>query len=464
MKKIILSLLLLINTTLLFSQNSSSGSAYTLSRPSGTDCSLSAANVVRFGNGTTRLEICLTTNNLVTTCGGGDNKDDQVYFYEDQNNDGTPETFINGFIPTTPNGTCIMSSTSGNGYLYLLFCPAGTCDAGDKSTSNVILNWSSYSVPPNNLIGNPVVISNCSVGFTANNYNANNTGNCAGLTGNSGPPTNSVVTFYNNLDCNVSTTGGTTLGGDVGFSAENDIWYKFCPGVTGTWQMVITPSNCYTTGGGLKQTTYGFQYALFQGVDSNLGNVITGGVAGDNWTTTQTINIVVSSIVNCYYLYIDGYGGTGCKYSVVITPPSGLCTILPIELISFNGYRNNNIVKLEWVTATELNNERFELMRSYDAVVFSKVGEVIGSGNSLSIKKYHYSDYVDYSGILYYKLIQYDYDGKYTSSNIISINYDERLNNKTIIKITNILGQVVDSDYDGYKIIFYSDGSCNKIR
>ena len=143
MKKLILIFLLI--TSLAKAQGTASGSGYVFIRPSGTDCSLLAANIVRFGNGTTGwVEVCIQARNLVTTCGPSNNKDDQVLIYQDNNNDGIPETQMGGFTPTLSVGSCFMTTTT-NGYLWLLYCPVNTCDAGDKAASSITVKWETIS-------------------------------------------------------------------------------------------------------------------------------------------------------------------------------------------------------------------------------------------------------------------------------------------------------------------------------
>src|SRR5690606_15817603 len=48
--------------------------------------------------------------------------------------------------------------------------------------------------------------------------------------------------------------------------------------------------------------------------------------------------------------------------------------ILPIELLRFDAIPGKNDVKLEWKTATELNNSHFEIERSADGRNFQPIG------------------------------------------------------------------------------------------
>lgn len=62
--------------------------------------------------------------------------------------------------------------------------------------------------------------------------------------------------------------------------------------------------------------------------------------------------------------------------------------------------------------------------------------------------------------INYYRLSQTDFNGKTSDIRTISLINDAK--RVTIIHITNFLGQEVNSDYDGLRIIQYSDGTVVK--
>jgi hypothetical protein len=95
---------------------------------------------------------------------------------------------------------------------------------------------------------------------------------------------------------------------------------------------------------------------------------------------------------------------------------------LPIELVSFNcGVLNANSNKLNWVTATETNNEFFVIERSSNGVDFSAIDKIKAAGNSIVTNKYSYIDSKTNTGISYYRLKQVDFDGKYSYSTICSV-------------------------------------------
>ena len=94
-------------------------------------------------------------------------------------------------------------------------------------------------------------------------------------------------------------------------------------------------------------------------------------------------------------------------------------TILPIELTSFTATCNGKFANLAWTTASERNNDYFIVERSHDAVNFNEIARVAGAGNSIEQLDYNYVDYSAASGDNYYRLVQVDYDGTRTASEIV---------------------------------------------
>jgi len=95
---------------------------------------------------------------------------------------------------------------------------------------------------------------------------------------------------------------------------------------------------------------------------------------------------------------------------------------IPVELASFTGSKTQNDVRLDWITASELNNHGFEIQRSTDGNEFVTIGFVKGKGTTTERSYYSYSDqfYFMNENIMYYRLKQVDYDGSFSYSNILS--------------------------------------------
>ncbi len=95
--------------------------------------------------------------------------------------------------------------------------------------------------------------------------------------------------------------------------------------------------------------------------------------------------------------------------------------VLPVELISFEAIVRNGMVYLDWKTATELNNDYFQIARSQDGRSFTDIGTVKGQGTSQETKNYNYADRLPAKGFNYYRLQQVDTDGAYKYSAVVTV-------------------------------------------
>lgn len=99
---------------------------------------------------------------------------------------------------------------------------------------------------------------------------------------------------------------------------------------------------------------------------------------------------------------------------------------LPVKLIQFSGKINEGNVLLQWSTASERNNDHFDVERSMDGKQFIKVGEVAGAGNSTSIRYYSFTDPVaeqQPQGNVYYRLKQVDMNQTAEYSSVINVQF-----------------------------------------
>jgi hypothetical protein len=97
---------------------------------------------------------------------------------------------------------------------------------------------------------------------------------------------------------------------------------------------------------------------------------------------------------------------------------------LPVSWLSFTANRTAEAssVLLNWSTASEQNNKVFYIQRSLDGISFETIGQLSAAGNSSSVKSYEYIDAAAPSGSLYYRIVQEDYNGVSTLSNIETVN------------------------------------------
>ena len=156
----------------------------------------------------------------------------------------------------------------------------------------------------------------------------------------------------------------------------------------------------------------------------------------------------------------NGTCATANSAYVTITVVNGL----PIELLYFSVVDCKTGNLLSWSTASERNNNYFNIEKTKDGKDWSSIMTENGAGNSSNILYYSFVDENVESIINYYRLKQTDYDGKFKYSEIISIDNTDKKVEKEIYSIVNTLGQKVDLQYyRGLVIIEYTDGSSEKI-
>jgi len=150
--------------------------------------------------------------------------------------------------------------------------------------------------------------------------------------------------------------------------------------------------------------------------------------------------------------------------------------VVPVELTSFNASIKDEGVQLAWTTATEINNMGFEIQRNQSAA-WETIGFVEGSGTTSEITNYQFfNDLSEFNSSmkLKYRLKQIDFNGVYSYSNIVEVdfvlenyslsqNYPNPFNPSTkikysipqssnvVIKIFDILGNEIETLVDEEK-------------
>ncbi|HEX7367611.1 MAG TPA: hypothetical protein VF273_10970, partial [Pelobium sp.] len=93
---------------------------------------------------------------------------------------------------------------------------------------------------------------------------------------------------------------------------------------------------------------------------------------------------------------------------------------LPISLTSFTAKPVDKSILLNWTTASEKNNQKFEVLKSADGKTFKTIASLDGAINSDVEKKYSFADENPFAGTNYYQLKQTDVDGASSYSNVIT--------------------------------------------
>ncbi|WP_324673335.1 lectin-like domain-containing protein [Hymenobacter sp. GOD-10R] len=99
---------------------------------------------------------------------------------------------------------------------------------------------------------------------------------------------------------------------------------------------------------------------------------------------------------------------------------------LPVELTAFSARADREDAQLNWATASEKDNDHFEVERSTDGANFSKVGQVQGKGTTSAASAYAHRDVRAArlgARTVYYRLRQVDTDGDSKYSNVETVQF-----------------------------------------
>ncbi len=97
---------------------------------------------------------------------------------------------------------------------------------------------------------------------------------------------------------------------------------------------------------------------------------------------------------------------------------------LPVKYLSFTGNAVNKSVVLNWVTLQEINNNYFEIERSFTGKEFTSVGIALNGFENGTKKEYAFKDnsaLLEDKEVVYYRLKQFDNDGKFSYSTILVV-------------------------------------------
>jgi len=120
------------------------------------------------------------------------------------------------------------------------------------------------------------------------------------------------------------------------------------------------------------------------------------------------------------------YGGS-CDNPGTVTDDSGSFSgdcdnpILPVELVNFRAIATETGNLLQWETASERDNDFFEVQRSRYALNWEIIKKIPGNGTSNQIVSYQYLDLNPQQGRNFYRLRQVDFDGAFEFSFIVSV-------------------------------------------
>lgn len=192
----------------------------------------------------------------------------------------------------------------------------------------------------------------------------------------------------------------------------------------------------------------GFDKSMINGTLSGTSLAgLFGGGDGDGFDH-QTTNVVLNGeMLASLFGGGDGDGFDHMSLSAVLSGPSLAALFgggdgdgfdvslfegsipLPLTLISFDAFPEQDYVLLKWVTESEEATDYFTIEKTADGALFSEVGDTDAAGFSEPGEQLHYEmrDYEPLQGTSYYRLKTTDFDGAISLSHLVEVQYSDAI-------------------------------------
>jgi hypothetical protein len=221
---------------------------------------------------------------------------------------------------------------------------------------------------------------------------------------------------------NSSTAGGTP--------PELQMYYS--PSFVGvsTIRSVVMPNF-------LNSTLVNYEFKFYLSWYANPSGVVTVGMTYDGGATSIPFYTLTDPTASVGPIVVQGtfttpatgsqngqiqitYNGNSFNINWIAFDDLCLDWIIPVELTSFTASADFGVVELSWITATETNNQGFEVQRSAGGE-FEAIAFVDGYGTTTQTQAYTYSDRSVDVGSYSYRLKQIDFDGTFEYSDVVEV-------------------------------------------
>jgi hypothetical protein len=203
----------------------------------------------------------------------------------------------------------------------------------------------------------------------------------------------------------------------------------------------------------------------------NIGGVTFNGID----TTVKDIMFTVTKSKATGFIYKAGADNIGAvavdrQKAIYFKGFNYPAAVLPVKFYSFSATAAEKVISLSWITEKEIDNDHYDVERSFDAKDFVSIGLVLDGFENGSKKNYAFRDnspLLQDKTIVYYRLKQVDLNGKYAYSNVIAVRlkstevemtvspnpfsetitarFNSDVKTTAEIRITNITGQTVQA-------------------
>lgn len=139
--------------------------------------------------------------------------------------------------------------------------------------------------------------------------------------------------------------------------------------------------------------------------------------------------------------------------------------VLPVQLLQFQAEYWEKMVKLEWTTGMEVNNDYFDIQKSINGLDWYSIGTVLGNGTTTNATDYQFLDTDGCEGSCYYRLNQYDYDGEQEFHGPLIVNRNENIISFDIFpnSVKDLSRLRISSNEDSFGLLVLTDASGRQV-
>ena len=341
---------------------------------------------------------------------------------------------ITGYLTSGKNVT-ILTSCSGSGSQSGDVTISGTITAAMTSSNKTFTITAAGTITVNSVInlsgasGGTTGYSGGKINFTSSggavaiNNTITTSGNAASLAaygsgGVGGSVTISGTSVSMTGGSGIITTGGTGRGSGGAGGAVT---------ITATSTSINITKNITTTGGSTGTAVDGASGGnggvvnITANTSLTVANITARGGNNSHWSSCQgsgaNVNLDGSSITKGTVNTTQGSSALGVASCGSKTDGTLSETIipLPVELLNFSAFKEDEHIFITWETAAEINNDYFIVEKSIDGNNWEQITKVSGAGNSFVPITYSIIDPNGCNGNCYYRLKQIDFDGTQTT-------------------------------------------------
>jgi hypothetical protein len=196
-----------------------------------------------------------------------------------------------------------------------------------------------------------------------------------------------------------------------------------------------------SVGDGTPPRLFSLQLQYRIGTSGNFTDVPGGGYASGAVGSAQNFDVILPAPVNNqpvvqlrWVSYQTSTTGTGTRPELRLDEINVLSTVLPVTYFDITArYTPQKTMSVNWATAAERNNARFEVERSLDLDTYLTLGSVAGKGTTSGRQQYSFTDEAPAPGWNYYRLRQIDTDGTASTSRPIAVLNENGLDGEILL-------------------------------